>query len=87
MYHVFDNFLGTGTWHTRHRHDIERFNEALAQVVWCEDFNAERMARHMRDVLRLRDDDKTDLARTVELYRSDAWAVWEFLRTNKIDER
>jgi hypothetical protein len=88
MYDVFDNFLGTGTWHTRHRYDTERFNQALGQVVRSEEFNADRMADHMRRFLRLGDDDrKSDFARIVDMYRADAWAVWGFLRANKIERR
>ena len=49
MYEVFDNFLETKTWHTRHPSDEARFYLALNRVVKDSKFSADEMGEYMRE--------------------------------------
>ncbi len=47
MFEVFDDFLHTGTWHTHHHEDENRFYCALKLIVERPDFSAEKMRDYM----------------------------------------
>jgi len=84
MYEVLDNFLLTGTWHTRHPSDERRFYEVLDQIVWQDEFNADRMAEYMRRKLNLLyGDNESPFAMAVAHYQTSAWAVRDFLKYSK----
>jgi hypothetical protein len=88
IYEVFNSFLQTGTWHTRHDTDIRRFFVALGKVVSDPDFNAEAMGSYMRNELGIDPDDRaTAYNDSIDLYTSDAWAVREYLGANNLRYR
>ena len=88
MYEVLDNFLLTGTWHTRHASDEQRFYEVLDQIVWQDEFNAERMAEYMRRKMNLHyGDNESPFAMAIHHYRTSAGAVRDFLKYSKTVSR
>jgi hypothetical protein len=48
LYEAFDNFLNTGTWHTIHPNDEERFFVALEKVIKDSKFNPDQLGEYMR---------------------------------------
>jgi len=83
MYQVFDKFLAVETWHTTHPLDSERFYRALDQVVREENFNADTMARYMREKIGVSSDDESYFAAAIRRYSRDAWAVRDYLTAVK----
>jgi hypothetical protein len=83
MYEAFDSFMARDTWHIRHpRDENERhFYQTLNEIVWSDAFNPDEMADYMRARAGLAPDDCTSgLAVAIDRWRSDAWAVKEFLK-------
>jgi len=47
LYEALDNFLNTGTWHTIHPNDHERFFVALEKVIKDSKFNPDQLGEYM----------------------------------------
>jgi hypothetical protein len=69
------------TRHTGHPLNDKRFNKALNDIIWREDFNADDMADYMRIKLSLDSDDYDSIyAKAVEDCRGKASAIKDFIR-------
>lgn len=81
MYSAFDKFLATGTWHTGHPLDDERFYTALATVVRNPDFNADALGDYMRSAKGVDRDDEnhSGLSSAIDRRVTQADAVRDFL--------
>jgi hypothetical protein len=85
MYDVFDLFISTDTWYTRHASDEQRFMTALYKVVWDDEFNPDKMRGYLRTKLNLSDDHHGHFSNAIDRYTADAWAVKDFIRHNAVE--
>lgn len=77
-YNVFDTFLATETWHTRHPFDEERFFKTLDKIVSHPDFNADQMAEYMKSKV-----NNPALEEAIEHYQAAAWAIHGYLKATR----
>jgi hypothetical protein len=86
LYAVFDKFLATDTWHTRHPSDTRQFFLTLHWVVKDPSFHQDELGAYMREKAGVSREGTDDASKhfnvAIDDYVRMAGAVQEYLKAN-----